>query len=160
MSEMMGNHCFMTRKYESALDHFEQVIEQHPENIEIRKKIIICYTKTEQLEKAINLFAEIIHENPDYIIDTDFVNDDCPCPELIKNIENKLEKNLKDYNYSTFQTLGILWLYCDLKKSIENFEKAVELNPKINTNHSILMVLKRKLMESKNILKLLGSLPS
>ena len=160
MSEMLGNQYFMTRKYQSALNQFEDTIEEHPENMNVRKKLIICYTQTKQLEKAIKLFTETLHENPDSIIDTDLLKDDCPCPDLISTIENKLKNNLENYSYSTFQALGILWLYCNLKKSIENFERAVNLKPENKEMNTILTILKRKLADSKNSLKVLGSSPA
>lgn len=143
MHEMLGNQYFMARNYLGAATVFQNVIEEDPKNINARKKLIISYTQIGKFTKAVNLFSNFISENVDRIIETDPIKDDCPCPELVHNLEHINNGRLE--SFTTYETLGILWLYCDLNKSIEYFEKAIELKPEDQQANAILIILKKKL---------------
>ncbi|MBI3123298.1 MAG: tetratricopeptide repeat protein [Ignavibacteriales bacterium] len=134
MSEMLGNQYFLTRKYHEALSELETSLKKNPTSKPIRKKLIICYVKTGKLYTALEIFEKLIVEDVYCIINTDPILDDCPCPEIIYELENassyfdEKEKSI---------ALGILWLYCDIKHSLNHFillslkdkrfEKIVEL---------------------------------
>ena len=63
----------------------------------------------------------------DFVINTNPEVEDCPCPELVTQLEEgKIERYDK---YELFIELGILWLYCSPQRSLENFKKANEINP-------------------------------
>jgi tetratricopeptide (TPR) repeat protein len=142
MNEMLGNQYFMTRNYLLAANAFQEVLREDPKNINARKKLIISFTQIGKFTKAVELFSQFITENIDKIIETDPIKDDCPCPELVRNLEHITEHGSE--SFTTYQTLGILWLYCDLNKSIEYFEKAISLKPKDEMANSILVLLRRK----------------
>ena len=120
MSEMLGNQYFMARNYSAAEKEFEDCLSKYPDNKSVRKKLIVCYTQSNKLQLALDFFYNLIKEDIDFIVNTDHVEDDCPCPELIHKIEdsNNYDPNSKEY----FTMLGIIWLYCNIEKSIENFE--------------------------------------
>jgi len=119
MSEMLGNQYFLTRRYSDACIELEAEIHKNPLNKSVLKKLIICYLQTSQLEKAISLFESLINDDIYTIINTDHIKDDCPCPEIIYQMNNVLpvfktdEENIK---------LGILWLYCDIDESFKYFQ--------------------------------------
>ena len=119
MSEMLANHYFMIRDFKKAVDAYETVIARTGISKVIRKKMIICYVRTFQIEKALSEFIGLVNEDITFITKTDLRADDCPCPEIIAEIENDevhfetLEKQL---------ALGILWLYCDIKSSMKYLE--------------------------------------
>ena len=54
-------------------------------------------------------------------------------------------------SFTTYETLGILWLYCGLNKSIEYFENALALKPKDEKANVTLVILQNKLNELKNL---------
>ena len=85
--------------------------------------------------------------NIDSITNTDLEKDDCPCAELVKIIEIKTKFS---QSFTTLQTLGILWLYCDIHKSIEYFEAALKEKPSDENTNFILFTLKKKLTEISN----------
>lgn len=125
MSEMLGNQYFMARNYPSALRELEPCLVSEPGNKHVKRKLIICYIQTGKVQNAFVLFKEMIKTDIDFIMNADPIKDDCPCPELVENIEiMKIESSL-DYHISA----GMLWLYCDVDKSIEHFKIAVELDP-------------------------------
>ena len=127
MNEMLANYQFLVRNYQNAVNELIDVVANNPLNKKARKKLIICFTQTEQLDKALDLFINLIHEDVDFIINTNPDLEDCPCPELVTKLENgEIERTSK---YELFIELGILWLYCSPKKSLENFNKAYSLNP-------------------------------
>lgn len=139
MSEMLGNQYFLARKFCEALTELEEALNRDPLNKSIRKKLIICYIKTNQLDKAVTHFIHLIKEDVHFIINTDPILDDCPCPEIIYELENTLEtKDAIERNIA----LGMLWLYCDLSISIKYF---LELPP----SDEIRFIL-NKLNESNN----------
>jgi len=65
----------------------------------------------------------LIEKNPQIIIDTDVYYDDCPCSELIPEWENKSKDGEKSLEY--LETLAMLHLYCNVKKSVSYFKQAV-----------------------------------
>jgi tetratricopeptide (TPR) repeat protein len=145
MNEMLGNQYFMARNYLGAATVFQYVLKEDPTNINARKKLIIAFTQIGKYSKAVDLFSEFISENVDNIIETDPIKDDCPCPELVHSLEHLT--HAENESFTTYQTLGILWLYCDIYKSIENFEKALELKPKDEKTNAFLVIIKKKLTE-------------
>lgn len=124
---MLGNQFFMVRNYPAAQKELEEVILKDPRNICVKKKLVICYTQTGKLKEAIKLFAELVNENIEFIINTDPALDDCPCQELIEKIENYNHQDETSYN--NLLVLAIIWLYCDKIKSLEYFKKLHELEP-------------------------------
>jgi len=148
MNEMLGNQYFMARNYLSAATAFQNVLKEDPTNLNARKKLIIAYTQIGKYSKAVDLFTNFINENIDNILETDPVKDDCPCPELVHSLEH-LTKHGNE-SFTTFETLSILWLYCDINKSIQFIEKALELKPKDEKANAILVILKKKQTEISN----------
>ncbi len=123
-SEMLGNKYFLARNYSGAAQNLQHVLSQNPINKSARKKIIICYTQTGEIEKAFENFYALVKEDINYIISTDSVADDCPCPELV----DKYGK-VFPYEYNSFDmklVLGMLWLYCDIDKSFGFFKEIDE----------------------------------
>lgn len=150
---MLGNQYFMARNYLGAATVFQNVLKDDPNNLNARKKLIISYTQIGKFTQAVDLFSSFISENIDNILETDPIKDDCPCPELVHNLE-KLTQHGNE-SFTTYQTLGILWLYCDITKSVQYFEKAIELKPKDEKANAILFLIKKKLEEisSQNKIK-------
>ena len=148
MHEMLGNQYFMARNYLGAATVFQNVLKDDPVNINARKKLIISYTQIGKFTQAVDLFSNFISDNIDQIIETDPIKDDCPCPELVHNLEQITDKGGE--SFTTYQTLGILWLYCDINKSVEYFKKAIELKPKDEKANAILMLINKRLVELSN----------
>lgn len=122
MSEMLANHYFMIRDFEKAADAYETAVSKCGMSSAIRKKMIICYIKTHQMKKALFEFFELVESDIHFLINTDLNSDDCPCPDIISEIERD-EINFKD-EYERMVALGMLWLYCDIKQSKIHFTKA------------------------------------
>lgn len=87
--------------------------------------MIICYVQTKQLNKALSEFYKIINENIEAIINSNIEEEDCPCPEIIPEIED--DKLFFDENEKNL-ALGILWLYCDALKSEYYFLQHQKVN--------------------------------
>ncbi len=123
-SEMLGNKYFLARNYSGAAKNLQHVLSQNPINKSARKKIIICYTQIGEIEKAFDNFYTLVKEDINFIINTDPVADDCPCPELV----DKYGK-LFPYENNSFDMklmLAMLWLYCDANKSYGFFKEIAE----------------------------------
>ena len=145
MNEMLGNQYFMARNYLKAVSVFRDVLKKDPHNTNANKKLIISLTQIGKFTQAVDQFSDFINGHLDAIIETDPVKDDCPCPELVKNLEHLTKHG--STSFTTYETLGILWLYCDIYKSVEYFKKAVELKPNDEQVNSILHILNKKLEE-------------
>jgi tetratricopeptide (TPR) repeat protein len=148
MNEMLGNQYFMARNYMGAATAFQSVLEEEPNNLNAKKKLIISFTQIGRHKRAMKLFLNVIQENIDYILNTDPIKDDCPCGELVNGLEMVTKHS--EQTFTSYQTLGILWLYCDINKSIEYFEKALELIPKDENINGALILLKKKLKKTQN----------
>lgn len=124
LSEMLGNQYFMARNYAAAAVQLQGALEKDPSSKAIRRRLIVCHIQIGMIQKAFPLFRALVQEDIDFIINTDPVDDDCPCQELVKeseacalDTESSVDLNLK---------LGMLWLFCDLQRAVEYFERAVE----------------------------------
>ncbi len=116
MSEMLGNHYFITRQFDKAAVHLEKALTVGKPADQIKKKLVICYIQVGQIEKALHYFYELVKKNPQIIIDTDPYWDDCPCYEIIPELEKKT--SITDAAPDDALILGMLYLYCDVQKSI------------------------------------------
>lgn len=120
-SEMLGNKYFLARKYKNAAENFKHTLQTDPINKSVRKKLIICYTQIGQIQKAFENFYMLVKEDLNFIIETDIVADDCPCPELIEKYGNVLPYEKDSFDMKLM--LAMLWLYCDAKKSLDFFKR-------------------------------------
>ena len=147
MSEMLGNQYFLARKYTLAEIELGNALAKDPENKGIRRKLIICNMQKGNIDRAIELFVSLVEDDIAFIVNSDPVLDDCPYPELVYDLEAQIDsdKNSLDYNLR----LGMLWLYCDIRKSIQCFEKCHELDPGNPVIRKILSRLKTYLFEGE-----------
>lgn len=126
VSEMLGNQYFLAKKYDSAARNFKVTLLEDPQNKSVQKKLIICYIQTGNINKALDVFMELIKEDIDFVTNTDIKEDACPCPELIVKYGTLLpyENNSTDLRI----ILSILWLYCDAEKSYKFFKSLLDEN--------------------------------
>ncbi|MCZ7601364.1 MAG: tetratricopeptide repeat protein [Melioribacteraceae bacterium] len=139
MNEMLGNQYFIARRFSEACNALEAAYLKNPLNFSIKKKLIICYLQTDQFEKAFQSFYELISDNIEIIMNTDMLKDDCPCPEIIDQTIPELKSNSEA---ELIIKLGILWLYCDLEKSIHYFEKVPKTHQYYQSVNKILQIEK------------------
>ncbi len=111
----------MARNYSAAEKELRISLEKQPDNKAIKKKLIICYSQSGNAVEAFKLFYELISDDISFITNTDPAQDDCPCPELVILIENSISS--EKASFQQYMMLGMLWLYCDAKRSLENFRK-------------------------------------
>ncbi len=136
MSEMLGNQYFMARNYSAAQREFEEVLSKYPDNRSAKKKLVVCYTQTGRLKESFEYFLELVKSDIEFIVKTDPIKDDCPCPELIDKLEPKNKDVIDSFDYNLI--MGIIWLYCDITHSQSYFTKLKELDP---SNAEIELVL-------------------
>lgn len=120
MSEMLGHYYFMSRNFGKAAEAFIEVLSENPENIQVKKRMIICYIHLGKVNQAFDLFYEVISIDPNIIINTDTVADDCPCPELISKYGEVTPNSDQTYNMKLI--LSMLWLFCNSQISIDFFK--------------------------------------
>ncbi len=140
MSEMLGNRYFIAHQFSRAIPELENALSFQEENDSIKKKLIICYVQVGQIEKALKDFYELLKKDPSIIINTDPYQDDCPCPGLVNEWENKFN-NQNTYNPNKYLILGMLSLYCDDQKSIQYFREYIPNEDDRNIVKSILKML-------------------
>jgi tetratricopeptide (TPR) repeat protein len=148
MSEMLANHYFLFRNYNSAKPIYESLLEKESNNTSIKKKLIICLTTAGEVYKALDLFLSMIKDNIDFITSTKIESEEYPCPEIIAEIEN--QEKLYNSELERIVAIGMLWLYCSLEKSIEFFKKAEKADPKEERFKEITSILIKKLMSIKS----------
>jgi len=150
MSEMLGNQYFMAKKYKDALAVFEECVQEDKANKGLLKKMVVCYTQVGKIEKAAELLNRLMEEGWDFLLDSDMMEDNCPCKELNLNIEAKYDVIVKSFDY--FLALGVLWVYCNIDESIVYFKEALRLKPDNKLVNSILSkLLKRKKQNAEHI---------
>jgi len=127
MSEMLGNRYFIARKFNKAIPYLEAALKESPFAAKIKKKLIICYIQTGRFEEAFKLVYEVIASEPRMILETDLYYEDCPCGELLPLWHEKERQQTN--KMELYEILGMLYLYCDLEKAIEYFNKAKFASP-------------------------------
>ena len=127
MSEMLANHYFLSRNYQSALCEYENVLHKNSDNLLVKKRLIICYIQNGLLSNALNLFIDLLRRDSNIFVKSNGYRDYCPCRDLIFKYENKQTSGID--NYEVNLSLGILWYYLDINNSLEYLIKAERLNP-------------------------------
>lgn len=145
MSEMLANRYFIARQFDKAIPHLETALRENAPSDKIKKKLIICYIQDAKTERAFSLFYELVTKDPRIISDTDVLYDDCPCFELIPSWQKKMDE--ADDKSEILNILAMLFLYCDVQKSIDYFKRSSKLtggSPQIQTILDKLQTLKSK----------------
>ena len=148
-SEMLGNKYFLARNYKGAAENFRHTLQTDPINKAIRKKIIICYTQTGQIQKAFDIFYKLVCEDINFVIETDLIAEDCPCPELIAKYGNILPYENESVDLKLM--LGMLWLYCDPKKSLEFFKRILIEKPADSRIAELVSIIEPRIKSSNKL---------
>lgn len=127
MSEMLGNHYFNFRNYLLAEKTFERILAENYHNTSLLKKLSICYTQSQKINRALKLLNHLIEIDISLVLQGVKYDEDCPCNELIRKIENEYDINKE--NFDSLVILGVLWCYCNHKTALKYFIKAAELKP-------------------------------
>ena len=142
MSEMLANSYFISRNFAKALPLFEEELQAGKASDKIKKKLIICYMAVGRVEDAFRLFYELVSKDPDIIINTDPYWDDCPCPEMVHDFESNKKPDAGSARIPLI--LGMLYLFCDVDKSVRYFEQALESDPSNLKISSLLQRLQKR----------------
>jgi len=135
---MLGNQYYITKKFNLALSEFEKVLLKHPKNNCAKKKLVICNIKLGLIRKAFDDFYYLLMNNINCLLKCDFAKDECPCVEIIYDIEsyqcklNDFEKNL---------ALGMLWISLNIEESIEYFNKVLNYERKFRKIFNVITKL-------------------
>ncbi|MGB5287128.1 MAG: tetratricopeptide repeat protein [Ignavibacteriaceae bacterium] len=146
---MLGNKHFLARNYQNAAKNFQHALQTDPINKSVRKKLIICYTQIGQIQKAFENFYMLVKEDVNFIIETNIVADDCPCPELIEKYGSVLPYENDSFDMKLM--LAMLWLYCDAKKSLEFFKRILVEKPGDSRAKEIVSTIERKIKSTNTL---------
>ena len=83
MSEMLGNQFFLARNYAGAANELEKALKKDPASKYVQRKLVVCYSQINKLEKAFNVFYDLAKRDMDFIINAKYDDAECPCPELV-----------------------------------------------------------------------------
>ena len=148
-SEMLGNKYFLARNYENAALNFQHTLIKDPINKSVRKKLIICFTQIGQIQKAFENFYVLAKEDINFIVDTDLIGDDCPCPELIEKYGTVLP--YEDESFEMLLMLAMLWLYCDAQKSLNIFKRILIKKPADPRVKEITSIIEEKIKSTNKL---------
>lgn len=145
MSEMLGNHYFLSRNFSQAINAYSSAFQNvFPDKV--IKKLIICYITQGDIDVAEEYFLKLIKSNPSIIINTEITDEECPCLDIINNLENKSHslRSIEDYI-----GLGILWFYYDTSMAQKYFDRAQNIDTKNKFIQEIQEIIKNKLSLNK-----------
>ena len=124
MSEMLGNRYFLGRNFRSAALQYEDTLHKiNTIDIEVVKKLIVCYTKVNRTDDALNHYYSLLKKIQYSIDDLIIENEDCPYKKIIEVLI--IEMELEGLQYSTAIKLGILNSYCSNTTGIKYFKEAL-----------------------------------
>jgi hypothetical protein len=140
MSEMLANQYFMARKYRNAAAVLEKSLLKTPDSKAIRSKLIICYTQMNEIGKAWDVFFPLAIDDPEVIMNMDPIRDDCPCPDLVDDIDKKMLSHQQSVEHHLHA--GMLWLFCDVGRSVGYLEKAMQMDANVPAISQVINVLR------------------
>ena len=117
MSEMLANNYFIVRDYAKAREVFLQLPEPVRDDCRVLKKLILCEIFLSQPYKALHYLLTILRRDPAIIIKIDIDTEDCPCRDLIIELEERA--GYSDGDERSILSLAMLWLYCNLQRAME-----------------------------------------
>ena len=91
----------------------------------------------------------LVKEDVNFIIETNIVADDCPCPELIEKYGSVLPYENDSFDMKLM--LAMLWLYCDAKKSLEFFKRILVEKPGDSRAKEIVSTIERKIKSTNTL---------
>jgi tetratricopeptide (TPR) repeat protein len=142
MSEMLANRYFLSGRCAEAAAEFEKLLKTHPPRVAVKRRLVICYTMTSRLRDALELAADIMREDPDAAAQGDPQIDGFSC----KQARNQLRERAKDLTPGAYHTsLGLLQLFCDEQKALDELVQALELVPRFHEVHRLKTLVKRHL---------------
>ena len=142
MSEMLANRYFLSGRYADAAGEFEELLEAHPPRVAVRRRLVICYTMTGRLRDALDLAVDIMREDPDAAAQADPQVEGFSC----KQARNQLRERAKELTPGAYHTsLGLLQLFCDEEKALEELTQALRIVPKYHDVHRLKTLVKRHL---------------
>lgn len=122
MSEMLANQYFMARDFEKANMLMEDLLDPvNPKPYQL-KKLILCNVYLGKIDAALNYFNKLIRINIRFLTDTKIEEEDCPCKEIIAYVQSGHLDRLPESE--KYKALGMLFLYCDVIKSVFYFNKS------------------------------------
>jgi tetratricopeptide (TPR) repeat protein len=140
MSEMLANHYYMNHKYFEAARLYNDVLKHNADNYDAKKKLIPCLIKLGEINKAFELYYDIIKYKPNLIAKNNHTKN-CPCLELLNEIENEKRTNLSIKEF--YLALAILWSYCNINNSIRYFELVQTLTPECKKFQEVLLLISK-----------------
>ena len=117
-------------------------------DIEVVKKLIVCYTKVNRADEALNHYYSLLKKIPYSIDDLIIENKDCPYKKIIEALI--IEMELEGLQYSTAIKLGILNSYCSNTTGIKYFKKALGFSRNNKIIQEIINILEGKKHRSNN----------
>lgn len=138
MSEMLANHYYMNHKYFEAARLYNDVLKHNVNNNDAKKKLIPCLIKLGEINKAFELFYDLIKHNSNLITKKNQTKN-CPCLELLSEIENEQRTSLSIKEF--YLALAILWSYCNIDNSIRYFELVQSLTPESKKFQEVLLLI-------------------
>ena len=149
MSEMLGNQYFLGRDYAKAAAELNEALKADLNNKGIRRKLVICFTQIGDIGKALDTFISLIKEDIEFVINTDPISDDCPCPELVFDMEQKLENSQNSIDFNLI--LGMLWLYCNVDKSLYYFNRVLQIDSEFSKVKIILALINARTVDKEKV---------
>jgi tetratricopeptide (TPR) repeat protein len=142
MSEMLANRYFLSGRYAEAAEEFEKLLDAQPPRGAVKRRLVICYTMTNRLREALALAVDIMRADPDAAEEADPQIDGYSC----RQARNQLRERAKDLTPGAYHTsLGLLQLFCNEHRALEELTQALEIVPRFHDVHRLKTLVKRHL---------------
>ena len=146
---MLGNKYFLVHNFRSAALQYEKSLDKIDSiNIEVVKRLIVCYTKVNRTDDALNYYYLLLKKIQYSLNNLIIENEDCPYKKIIEGLI--IEMELEGLQYSTAIKLGILNSYCSSTNGIKYFKKASEFSRNRKIIEQIINILDGKKHRSNN----------
>ncbi|MBC8191321.1 MAG: hypothetical protein ISR88_07440 [Candidatus Marinimicrobia bacterium] len=137
MTEMLANYYLMNHKFEAAVAELEAALINCPNSLSIKRKLMLGYVITDRSDEALPLLSSMVEDDLPSLVGNFDSDEVCPFPILYEIITGSHKSARSAENLT--KSLGIIWLFQDVPKSLIYLEQAYANDTK---NTSLLKVIK------------------
>ncbi|MBC8192498.1 MAG: hypothetical protein ISR87_12115 [Candidatus Marinimicrobia bacterium] len=122
MTEMLANYYLMNRNFEAAVAELEASLINSPDSLSIKIKLMLSYVIADRTDEALPLLSTMVEADLSTMIGNFDSDEVCPF-SVLHTLITGTHKSVRSAENLT-KSLGIIWLFQDVPKSLIYLEQA------------------------------------
>lgn len=132
MTEMLANRYLRIHRFADALPYLEIARQRRPEDMQVSKKLVLCYAQTGHLDAALNLMTTLMEQHPEAVVHTDDESEGIPSHHAVEITRRRASVLPPGVFHAT---LGLELLYHDESEALKALDRAADETPESRVHH-------------------------